>query len=983
MKKRNIIICILSAVTLIIVSIALSMTVFAKKRGGGSIVINDNRTIALNAYDISIEVGETETLTAKLSVGKGKFVWASSDESVATVTGKGEVTGLKTGVTTVSAECNGKKAECKVTVVLPDGYPGFSKGDEVIEVFVGKTYTIDTEVTFNGEKVEADLSYEVSDESVATVADGVVTGVKEGSASINVSAEYGGFAILKTVTVKVYGKMMIEASEENISLQLVSDNALNYRSSVYFGVKAYFDLNDVTEFVTDVEWVSDDDKTVTVTASADKDGAKRALVSSVKAGKTKIKCNFRYNEESYAYSFDVTAEKSVYSASEAVLSDSVNDGNQTATLATNLSENCVITEALKATVGGNLLKVRGTENGNVILDRPTELEKGETAIILEDEKWVCTFDGGVYCTAVLTNDSCEELQNGGEISAGSYYVLGEDINVGWTSKTMDPIKVYGVLDGKGHTLKGITLDKPDTGWLKDPQDPSQTYVSYITSNSGVIKNIAVEYETTADTHNGSLTFSNIVQINEGEINNVFLTAHVKGNAWYGSVFVGKNYGVIRNCVTVAPTYSTSNQGLANRCSAYVAFSYGGSIINCYTLGEKWDGMNDSSAKGAGKCYSEAYTGGITLKNWRGSTDMAEILSSDDFSAANGWSDYWTTDKYSVSFSGKEISLIPTTYLDLDFIEESDGNIAISVPEEITTLTGATITFNDKKVTPVSLENGILTVKRGAFDYGEYNIKIAYAEKTYKALNVSFVTKAIRASDAADFYKLFTGDEDAYYVLTEDIDFGGKALVGNITLKGTFEGKGHTLKNFVLDYSAGGPGAADNGWMCFLFAENKVTIRNVSFEYAMKDAPNDRIAIVDVNSGVIENVYMKVNVIETIQNDYQKGGAITRENAGGTIRNCVVNITIKEGVVVGKDSNGSSYSAVAAIAWYNQNGGVIERCYASVDNSDIPLVSYNVDGTVADSGVFATERELTDAIKFDTALGWSGYFRIVNGEIVFG
>ena len=58
------------------------------------------------------------------------------------------------------------------------------------------------------------------------------------------------------------------------------------------------------------------------------------------------------------------------------------------------------------------------------------------------------------------------------------------------------------------------------------------------------------------------TFSNIVQINEGEINNVFLTAHVKGNAWYGSVFVGKNYGVIRNCVTVAPTYSTSNQGLA-------------------------------------------------------------------------------------------------------------------------------------------------------------------------------------------------------------------------------------------------------------------------------------------------------------------------------------------------------------------------------------------------------------------------------------
>ena len=191
MKKRNIIICILSAVTLITVSIVLSLTVFAKNRGGESIVINDNRTITLNTYDISVEVGETEMLTAKLSVGKGKFVWISSDEAVATVTDKGAVTGVKTGVTTVSVECGGKKAECKVTVVLPDGYPRFSRGDEVIEVFVAKTYEIDTKVTFNGEKAETVVSCEVADESVATVANGVVTGVKEGSTSINVSAEYG------------------------------------------------------------------------------------------------------------------------------------------------------------------------------------------------------------------------------------------------------------------------------------------------------------------------------------------------------------------------------------------------------------------------------------------------------------------------------------------------------------------------------------------------------------------------------------------------------------------------------------------------------------------------------------------------------------------------------------------------------------------------------------------------------------------------
>ena len=82
MKKKNIIICILSAAVLAAVLIVLTLTVFVKNRGGET-VINDNRTVILNACDISLEVGETETLTAKLSVGKGKFVWTSSDESVA------------------------------------------------------------------------------------------------------------------------------------------------------------------------------------------------------------------------------------------------------------------------------------------------------------------------------------------------------------------------------------------------------------------------------------------------------------------------------------------------------------------------------------------------------------------------------------------------------------------------------------------------------------------------------------------------------------------------------------------------------------------------------------------------------------------------------------------------------------------------------------------------------------------------------------
>ncbi len=955
----------------------LSLSALAISCGKKESVVKDNRTVILSATELTVEKGKGERLSADLSVGKGKFVWSSSDETVATVDENGTVFGVNAGKTTVTATCGGKKADCVITVVLPDGYPKFVRGNENIETFVGKTYKIDTAVKFNGEEVEAKISYDVENEGIATVNGGVVTGVKEGVTALTVTANYCGYAVVKTITVKVHGRMIVEPTEENVTLQLVADSSLGYNVSAYLGVKAYFDLSDVTEFVQNVVWTTENDEIVTVAATEDQDGRKSAIASSVGAGATKIKCDFKYNGESYSYSFNVTAEKSVYVADEGILFDSVTDGKETATLETGLPANCAATDNLSVIVGGNAQTVQKKDGGKIVLSRPT-VEKGETEIVLQDDKWICSVKDGVYATAILTADNHSVLKSGGEIPAGSYYVLGEDVDVEWSSKTMEPIKVYGTLDGRGRTLKGITLDKPATGWWKDLGDSSQTYVSYIATNGGVIKNLAVRYETTTSVENGQNTFSDLIHSNNGEINNVFVTAHVKGSAWYGSLVVGKNYGVIKNCVTVAPTYP-SEHNLRNRLSAYVAFSYGGSIIDCYTLGEKWNGLNDSSAYGAGKCYSEAYTGGVTLKNWRGVTDMAEILAVYDFSSDDGWNKYWTANEYSLFFSGEEISLIPTTYLNIDYVEEKDGAITIPVPEDVT-LSGMTVTFNDKKVTPVSVNEGVLTVKKGSLNYGEYTIKISYADKTYKALNVSFVTKAIRNADAGEFIGLFTGDEDSYYVLAEDVYFGGKGLAGKITLKGTLDGKGHSLKNFTLDFVAGGEA---NGWNAYLFAENKGTIKNISFDYSMKDSPNDRIAIVDVNSGVIENVYSKVKIIETIQNDYQKGGAITRQNSGGTIRNCIVDVSAADGVIVGKDAEGSKYSAVAAVAWYNQNGGKIERCYANVSGCDIPITCYNIDGTVTDSVAFDSAFDMISALKLDSALGWSGYFKIVNGELVFG
>lgn len=74
--------------------------------------------ISLNISEASINVGDSinlvETVTPSNNVSS--VVWSSSDESVAKVE-KGVVTGLKDGVSTITASLpNGKSAECKVTV---------------------------------------------------------------------------------------------------------------------------------------------------------------------------------------------------------------------------------------------------------------------------------------------------------------------------------------------------------------------------------------------------------------------------------------------------------------------------------------------------------------------------------------------------------------------------------------------------------------------------------------------------------------------------------------------------------------------------------------------------------------------------------------------------------------------------------------------------------------------------------------------------
>ena len=113
----------------------------------------------------------------------GDTVWASSDESVATVS-DGKVTALKTGQTTLSAVAsNGIRAECTLTVVQPARSVRLDQKE--LSVMVGNTASLKATI-YPKTTTNKTLSWTSSDKQIVTVSNGSVKAVGIGTATITV-----------------------------------------------------------------------------------------------------------------------------------------------------------------------------------------------------------------------------------------------------------------------------------------------------------------------------------------------------------------------------------------------------------------------------------------------------------------------------------------------------------------------------------------------------------------------------------------------------------------------------------------------------------------------------------------------------------------------------------------------------------------------------------------------------------------------------
>ena len=177
-------------------------------------------SIELNIKDMILYIGQSETIQAVVRPANTTYptiTWKSDDESIAKVSAEGKVTGVKEGVTIITATCGEVSASCKVTVnPIPASNIEITTGD--VTLTIGSTTDLVAKVSPDN-TTHPDVEWLSSDTNIATItAEGTVTAVNIGTAII--TAKCGNVSATCTVTVIPVPSEGIVISPTSISMLL-------------------------------------------------------------------------------------------------------------------------------------------------------------------------------------------------------------------------------------------------------------------------------------------------------------------------------------------------------------------------------------------------------------------------------------------------------------------------------------------------------------------------------------------------------------------------------------------------------------------------------------------------------------------------------------------------------------------------------------------------------------------------------------------
>lgn len=162
-------------------------------------VLQEKLSVSLDASQYRLLEGYTHKLSACFNHPLHPAVtWTSSDPTVVSVDENGLLTAHKCGIATVVVSLeNGSRAEASVSVIPP--ITGLETEKSLYKIKPGSSREIPVVIT--PADVEEEFLWTSSDPAVVTVADGTVTGIGYGIATVTATGKYSGLTVSCEVKV--------------------------------------------------------------------------------------------------------------------------------------------------------------------------------------------------------------------------------------------------------------------------------------------------------------------------------------------------------------------------------------------------------------------------------------------------------------------------------------------------------------------------------------------------------------------------------------------------------------------------------------------------------------------------------------------------------------------------------------------------------------------------------------------------------------
>ncbi len=148
-------------------------------------------SVVLDYKELPMVEGDVFTLTATIKPDDATdavVTWSSSDIEIATVDA-GKVTAIREGEAVIQAKAGEKTAECKVTVSTKKiDVSAVQLNKSELSLIIGEEFTLTATIVPEDATVRT-VEWSTSDADVATVEDGKVVAIKEGTATIKAEAD--------------------------------------------------------------------------------------------------------------------------------------------------------------------------------------------------------------------------------------------------------------------------------------------------------------------------------------------------------------------------------------------------------------------------------------------------------------------------------------------------------------------------------------------------------------------------------------------------------------------------------------------------------------------------------------------------------------------------------------------------------------------------------------------------------------------------